>query len=355
MINNITIKAWIFMLVYVILAVLLSFFLVIAIIAFIVFLIAFLTEGVAVQSMTGYIRQYFSFDFSPLKFSYSDAVAGPAIEAAFAAWIGLGCLLTATIFGIALKIFKKCSNKKRQITALLPGRGGGYIPADEGIYKLSYNNLITKNKFYKLFPWEILHLHKIDDKKRRVFLKLKTIKICLEGNHERAHDYYDEMKEIVSERLPEQNRKLPAKPDRFKWWLVAALLISTVILGRVGASLFLNASDHVTDDEMCDIGGKTHVYTSFSYNGYTTLKIMDDEGRLTHTYCLLHAGIFLSLHPVEYVRTIRNTVRTAGFGAYFAEYFLFLFNLILPLYVWFYLLLIIISAARPKILRFHML
>lgn len=350
-----------FTFIYILLCFLFSMLIIFSIIALALLIIGITAGGVSIESILSSVIKSITFNTGNLPKPGDSGDVFSIIFASYCAVIGLCGGILAVITGLLLKLYKKHKIIKLDLIALLPGRKRGFIPCEQGIYKLIYINIITGSRFYGFYPWEVLFLHYIDSKSGCIFLKHKHFQICLDGrarnNYE--YDYSKNLKDIIMTFLSDTHRIPPVKRDGFRWWLAASLIVLVIGLGFMGGIYYESISCEGNGSIPCDAGGDIH-YFSESYNRYgmssrAYVYEIYSGTMLKHRYCLLHGSIYAVLHPIIYIESMSRTIAREGLGPLVKDPMAVFFLLFIPSYLWIFTVILIILVSRPQVLRFHSL
>lgn len=306
------------------------------------------------DDIAAFFKLIASFDFGNTALRNAAGLRTDALISAYAMAVGIAQLVLAVLFGLSLRILKRQRVSQRAVAALLPVRKRGFVPCAEGIYKLCYNNLWTKNRFYCLYPWESLSLYTVDEKRKRIVLKAGKMQMPLiPWNNE--SELFDGLKAIVFGHLPKERQSLPVKRKGYKWGRVVAAILIIFALQAVFAGWLENATGKGDGTEYCDVGGKIHYTfrTAFSTQTYF-YKMHDAKGQAVRKYCELHGIIYVTMHPGAYVPTLsslmrENKIRTPIHSVMILE------MLTLPAIVWLGLLIMALYAGKPRRFRFNVL
>ena len=295
-----------------------------------------------------FVRIITSFDFSNSALKNNTGAEMNALAAAYGLTTGFALAVLALVFGFSIKTLKRFKINKKAVQALLLGRKRGFIPCSEGIYKLFCINLLTQNRFYSLYSWESLSLYGIEDAKKRVVLKAGKNKMRLEPwtSHIGQRDLFAELKSVVLGHLPNDKQVLLVKKDRYKWGRVAVAIRVIFTLQYFLAGWLETASNKGNGDKYCDVGGKIHFNHEIrSLYGVSlhTFQVYGENNKLIHNYCQLHGAVFAILHLVVYSNSMKRLMNENGLNEIIRDPILICFMLILPVMVWLYLIVIVIS------------
>jgi len=307
------------------------------------------------DDIAAFFKLIASFDFGNTALRNAAGLKTDALISAYAIAVGIALLVLGVLFGLSLRILKRQGVSQRVVSALLPGRKRGFVPCAEGIYKLSYNNLWTKKRFYCLYPWESLSLYTVDEKRKRIVLKAGKMQMPLiPWNKEGG--LFDSLKAIVLKHLPNERQSLPAKRIGYKWGRVVAAILIIFSLRAIFAGWLQNATVKGAGTEYCDVRGKIHYSfrpafaTEFSY--YET---RDANGKALYRYCELHGVIFVILHPTFYVPALNSLMQENKTSESSVRSVMILEMLTFPAFVWLYLLIMALYAGKPRRFRFNVL
>jgi hypothetical protein len=261
------------------------------------------------DDIAAFFKLIASFDFGNSALRNTAGPQTDALLSAYAMAAGIALMIMAVIFGLSLRLLKRQRVSQRAVAALMPGRKRGFVPCPEGIYKLCYRNILTKNRFYCLYPWESLSLYAINGKKKQIVLKAGKMQMPLIP-WEKESGMFDGLKAIVFGHLPKERQALPTKKVRYRWARAAVAVLIIFAMQVVFAGWLENATGNGKGTEYCDVGGKIHYSfrpafaTEFPY--YET---RDANGKALHRYCELHGVIFVTLHPTFYVPALSSLMQ----------------------------------------------
>lgn len=282
-------------------------------------------------------------------------VTGPQTDALIIAYAmagGIVLLVLSVIFGVALKSIKRRFVSQKTVAALLPGRKRGFIPCSEGIYKVCYYNLWTKNRYYSLYPWESLSLYAINEKKKRIVLKTGKIQMPLIPWNKVSNLFYS-LKAVVLGHLPPEKQTLPQKKDRYRWSRVIVAAAVAIALYAVLAIWLDSATVKGAGTDYCDVRGTIHYSFRPAFSTeYSYFEMRDVNGNPLHKYCELHGVIFVMLHPWYYIPALSSLSQAPGSPVRTA---IFIEMLVLPAIIWINSLFIIFYSGKPRNFRFNVL
>jgi hypothetical protein len=307
------------------------------------------------DDIAAFFKLIASFDFGNTALRNAAGPQTDALISAYAMALGIALLILGVLLGLSLRILKRQRVSQRVVSALLPGRKRGLVPCAEGIYKLCYNNLWTKNRFYCLYPWESLSLYTVDEKRKRIVLKAGKMQMpMIPWNKESG--LFDGLKAVVFGYLPKERQSLPTKKSRYQWGRFVAAILIIFALQAIFAGWLESASNKSIGNEQCDVGGKIHYSfkPAFAVSGYA-LRIFDDNNQTLHTYCELHGVLYEILHPAAHVRSISRLIHEKEFSKITDDPILVFDMLVIPAVVWLYLLVIVLCAGKPLKFRFNVL
>ncbi|MCL6558623.1 MAG: hypothetical protein K6U74_07425 [Firmicutes bacterium] len=296
-----------------------------------------------------------SFDFGNSVLQNTAGTQTDALAVAYSLAASIALSILAVVFGMSIKILKNHKISQRVVSALLPGHKRGFVPCSEGIYKLCYNNLWTKNRLYRLYPWGLLSLYAIDEKKKRIVLKAGKMQMPLIP-WEKGGGLFDGLKAIVFGHLPKERQVLPTKKVGYRWGRVAVAVLIIFALQAIFAGWLENATVKGAGTEYCDVRGKIHYsfrpafVTEFPY--YET---RDTNGKTLHRYCELHGVIFVILHPTFYVPALSSLMQENKISESPVRSVMIIEMLTLPAVVWLNLLIMTLYAGKPRRSRFNVL
>jgi hypothetical protein len=306
------------------------------------------------DDIAAFFKLIASFDLGNTALRNAARLQTDALISAYAMAVGIALLVLGVLFGLSLRTLKRQGVSQRAVAALLPGRKRGFVPCAEGIYKLCYNNLWTKNRFYCLYPWESLSLYTVDEKRKRIVLKAGKMQMPLiPWNKEGG--LFDGLKAIVFKHLPKERQSLPVKRKGYQWGRVAAAVLIIFALQAVFAGWLENATGKGDGTEYCDVGGKIHYTfrTAFSTQTYF-YEMHDAKSQAVRKYCELHGIIYVTLHPGAYVPTLSSLMRDNKIRSPIRSVMI-LEMLTFPAFVWLGLLIMALYAGKPRRFRFNVL
>jgi len=306
------------------------------------------------DDIAAFFKLIASFDLGNTALRNAARLQTDALISAYAMAVGIALLVLGVLFGLSLRTLKRQGVSQRAVAALLPGRKRGFVPCAEGIYKLCYNNLWTKNRFYCLYPWESLSLYTVDEKRKRIVLKAGKMQMPLiPWNKESG--LFDGLKAIVFKHLPKERQSLPVKRKGYQWGRVAAAVLIIFALQAVFAGWLENATGKGDGTEYCDVGGKIHYTfrTAFSTQTYF-YEMHDAKSQAVRKYCELHGIIYVTLHPGAYVPTLSSLMRDNKIRSPIRSVMI-LDMLVFPAAVWLGLLIMALYAGKPRRFRFNVL
>jgi len=306
------------------------------------------------DDIAAFFKLIASFDFGNTALRNAAGPKTDVLISAYAMAVGIALLVLGVLFGLSLRILKRQGVSQRAVAALLPGRKRGFVPCAEGIYKLCYNNLWTKNRFYCLYPWESLSLYTVDEKRKRIVLKAGKMQMPLiPWNKEGG--LFDGLKAIVFKHLPKERQSPPVKRKGYQWGRFAAAVLIIFALQAVFAGWLENATGKGDGTEYCDVGGKIHYTfrTAFSTQTYF-YEMHDAKGQAVRKYCELHGIIYVTLHPGAYVPTLSSLMRDNKIRSPIRSVMI-LEMLTFPAFVWLGLLIMALYAGKPRRFRFNVL
>jgi hypothetical protein len=276
-----------------------------------------------------------------------------ALTAAWALAAALVLTLPTAVFGLAAVIFQNRRTAVSAVTPLLPGKKGGFVPTNEGIYKLCYRSPFAgRKKFYFLYPWEALSLDALDEKRKRLRLKAGKAEMPLIP-WDRA--MFGQLRDIVLTRLPEGKRSPSAKRRRYRWGRAAVAVVAIALVMITLAGVLEGASSG-KGSRYCDVGGDFHITHSTAFGpADAVMEVLGYDGKTIHTYCLVHSGCYLMLHPSTYVGTVLRMAEEGELAEIFQKFDMFALWVILPPLLWLCLLAVIAQAWMPWRTRMNVL
>lgn len=307
------------------------------------------------DDIAAFFRLIASFDFGNSALKSISGAQTDALIAACALAAGIALLVLAAISGLALRALKRQRVSERAVAALLPGSKRGVVPCAEGIYKLCYCNLWTKNRFYCLYPWESLSLYAIEEAKQRVVLKAGKVLMPLVAG-DREGGLFESLKAVVLEHLPMERQVLPAKKMGYRWVRVVVAVLVLFALQAVFALWLESATGKGGGTEYCDVRGKLHYSfrTAFSTQVYF-YEMQGDPGQSPRKYCELHGVIYVTLHPAVYVPSLRALMQQSAASPSPVRSVMIAEMLVFPAMVWLDLLALVLYTGVPPRFRFNRL
>ncbi|HWQ73322.1 MAG TPA: hypothetical protein VN370_13505 [Desulfitobacteriaceae bacterium] len=340
---------------YILLSLCFSLCVVFFIFAAIISFVASMFGKAQLAEIAAFFKLIASFDFGNSALRNATGPQTDALAVACVLAAGIILLILAVVFGLSIRFLKSKKIYQKVVPALLPGRQRGFVPSSEGIYKVCYRNLWTKNSFYCLYLWEALSLYALDEKKKRIVLKAGKMQMPLVP-WDKKGGLFDSLKTIVFGHLPKERQSLPAQKDRYGWGRTAVAVLVILVLQAVLAGWLENASKKGLGNEYCDVGGEIHFTyrTAFGPPVYI-MRIFGAENQTLYTYCALHGACYLVLHPSTYIGSVSRLIQENQLSQITSDLLLLSFLLILPPLIWLYLLVIALFAGKPLKSRFNML
>lgn len=340
---------------YMLLLIFFSLCLVFSIIALFMTVLGSLFSEANLHDVGAFLKLIVKLDFNGIKQQNPTGPQTDALALAIAITSGVVLLLLTVVFGALLKVFKRKRVSQRVVTALLPGQKRGFVPCTEGIYKLCYMNIVTKNRFYVLFPWNSLYLCLVDEKRKRIVLRAGKLLMPLIPWSKKG-GMFNNLKSVVLGHLLNENKIIPIKKRGYRWGRVLVVVLAFFVLWVILAGLLESASDEGAGSEQCDVGGSFHFSfkPAFADTG-NKIQIFDENNRIMYSYCELHGILYEILHPQVYIRTIRRLITDNEFAKILEDPIAFFDLIIAPAIVWVYLLFIVLGAGKLPKFRFNVL